>query len=95
LNRTPRTTRRRARLEASLNGLLFLFAVWLGAIRAYSYEINPIFCDGIDDHVGASSLCALPNNGTKDFSKHERTFGPSVAGVIGSRSIERGVLSTV
>jgi hypothetical protein len=53
LNRTPRTTRRRARLEASLNGLLFLFAVWLGAIRAYSYEINPIFCDGIDDHVGA------------------------------------------
>jgi hypothetical protein len=31
----------------------------------------------------------LPNDGIKDFSKHEKAFGPSVGEVIGSRSISR------
>jgi hypothetical protein len=79
---------RGARLAAFLSSLVFAFALGIGAIQHYSYEITPIFWDGVDEDAAVPFLWALPSDGIKDFSKHEKTFISWKPGeVIGSGSV--------
>ena len=47
------------------------------------------FSDGVADEMGASSLCALTNNLSEDFSKQNKTFNGNVVEAIGSKARER------
>lgn len=76
-----RASGRRGRVTVPLSELLFLFAVGLSAIQDYSYEIAPM--DGVD-----YAAAALPNDGVKDFSKHEKAFRRNPGEVVGSRSVD-------
>jgi hypothetical protein len=77
----------RARLASSLSGLALLLALEIGVLQDYAYNNTPIFCDGMDDDVGASFLCALSNDEIRDFSKPEKAFIWNPGEVIGSRAI--------
>jgi hypothetical protein len=87
--RTRQRHCRRASLATLLSGFVLLFALGIGAIQAYPHEITPILCDGVDDDVGTSSFWALPDDGIKDFSKHQKAFRQVVSDVIGPSSISR------
>jgi hypothetical protein len=57
-----------------VSGPLFLFAVGLSVILSDSDHLTRIVCDGVDDDVDFS-LCLMPNDAIKDFSKkHARAF---------------------
>jgi hypothetical protein len=77
-----------ARLAAFLNSLGFAFALGIGAIQECSYESTPIFSNGIGDDTALPLLCALPNEGIKDFSKQEKAFSWNPGEVIGSRAVD-------
>jgi hypothetical protein len=77
-----------ARAAASLSSLVFAFALTIGAIQDYSYEVTPTFCDGVDDDPAIPFLCALPNDGIKDFSNQKASI-PNVRYLIGPKSVER------
>ena len=66
---------RRARFTAFLSGPLFLFAVGLSVILSDADHLTLIVCDGVDDDVENFSLCLVPNDAIKDFSKeHAKAF---------------------
>ncbi len=56
----------RACLIVSVASLALLYAFWVRVAQAYSYEVTPIVCDGVDDDAIAPMFCALPEDGTKD-----------------------------
>ena len=66
---------RRARFTAFVSGPLFLFAVGLSVILSDADHLTLIVCDGVDDDVENFSLCLVPNDAIKDFSKeHAKAF---------------------
>jgi hypothetical protein len=75
-----------ARLAAFVSTLGIAFMLGIGAIP--DYEITPGFSDGVDEDAAVPFLWALPSDGIKDFSKHEKTFISWKPGeVIGSGSV--------
>jgi len=81
------TKGRRARFTAFVSGPLFLFAVGLSVILTDADHLTLIVCDGVDDDVEDLSLCLLPNDAIKDFSKqHAKGFKRNVSEAIGSKA---------
>ena len=56
----------RRRLVVLVVSFAVMAAGGLRVCQAYSYDVAPIFCDGVDDDAGVSFLCSLPEDGTKD-----------------------------
>src|SRR5713101_4842781 len=79
----------RRRLVVLVVSFAVMGAGGLRVCQAYSYEVAPIFCDGIDDDAGASFLCSLPEDGTKDpLSRRDRVsnaYGVHVVRTIAPR----------
>jgi hypothetical protein len=87
VSRRGSTKGRRARFTAFVSGPLFLFAVGLSVILTDADHLTLIVCDGVDDDVEDLSLCLLPNDAIKDFSKqHAKGFKRNVSEAIGSKA---------
>jgi hypothetical protein len=70
-----------------VSGPLFLFAVGLSVILSESDHLTLILCDGVDDDVEDLSLCLMPNEAIKDFSKqHAKGLKRNVSEAIGSKA---------
>jgi hypothetical protein len=81
------TKGRRARFTAFVSGPLFLFAVGLSVILNDADQLTLIVCDGVDDDVEDLSLCLLPTDAVKDFSKqHAKGLKRNVSEAIGSKA---------
>jgi len=61
----------RARLAALATAFFLFGAGGVKSVRAYSYETQPIVCDGVNDDACASFVCALPEDGDNDSSSHK------------------------
>jgi hypothetical protein len=85
----PPAKGRRASFTALVTASLFLFAVGLSVMGSNFCDLTPIFSDGVADEMGDSSLCALTNNLSEDFSKQNKTFNGNVVEAIGSKARER------
>jgi hypothetical protein len=68
---------------AAVRSLVVAFAVGIGALQDYSYEVTPTFSDGV-----APDAAVLPNEEIKDFLKHEKAFTWSPGEIVGSRSVD-------
>ena len=90
MSRRAPTKGRRARFTAFVSGPLFLFAVGLSVILSDADHLTLIVCDGVDDDVEDFSLCLMPNDAIKDFSKrHAKAFKRHDSEPIGSKATAR------